>query len=138
MPQACGAHVCLHALVVPKCSCAHTQIRAPYHLCPPFVLAGVEFAGTLSDFLRDDLRKKVGGPGCRLQGCTQFGPLHPPLLVPRSLAWRGILQPHSPSLPPHPPCHAPFCCPLQYPELMPFVRVTLLNSGSILGSFDAK
>ena len=27
------------------------------------VLAGVEFAGTLSDFLRDDLKKKVGGRG---------------------------------------------------------------------------
>lgn len=44
---------------------------------------GVEFSGTLSDFLRQDLKKK-------------------------------------------------------YPELMPFVRVTLLNSGAILNQFDTK
>ena len=30
------------------------------------------------------------------------------------------------------------CLPVQYPELMPFVRVTLINSGAILNQFDSK
>lgn len=71
----------LHGPSAQRCGRPRRSVRCAPH---PAATAGVEFAGTLSDFLREDLRRK-------------------------------------------------------YPELMPYVQVTLLNSApTILGAFDEK
>lgn len=76
------------ALPACRLGCSFRAGAPTAHLAPCAALctaaAGVEFAGTLSDFLREDLKRK-------------------------------------------------------YPELMPYVQVTLLNSApTILGAFDEK
>ena len=77
--QMSNREACCNGLAWPICP---LPCPTPPHHTPPLFAPGVEFAGTLSDFLREDLKKK-------------------------------------------------------YPELMPYVRVTLLNSAqTILTQFD--